>query len=232
MTTCADSMRTVLRFYYCEAYFLRGAKIFRKINLRALSFCEAPGKFRKFANFANLRISCALVSVSIQCCLHQSLRRVLRLLTSVWGVTLALPPPPRPPPWWSLKSPGCPHAHTCLSPGGACTPNGASTLGLPTGLLTGAGRDAMLAAMAASLAATACCTSGLRRMMSCRAGTSSSVRFRLVQPRSNSDACPLGDGVPLGGPRNYRIKKFKYCEVWNNFIYFRLDLLRGASTVI
>jgi len=33
-------------------------------------------------------------------------------------------------------------------------------LGLPTGLLPGAGRDAMLAAMAASLAATACCTSG------------------------------------------------------------------------
>jgi len=48
----------------------------------------------------------------------------------------------------------CSCAHTCLSPGGACTPNGASTLGLPTGLLiTGAGRDAMLAAMAASLAA-------------------------------------------------------------------------------
>jgi len=54
----------------------------------------------------------------------------------------------------------CSSAHTCLSPGGACTPNGASTLGLPTGLLTGAGRDVMLAAMAASLAATACCTSG------------------------------------------------------------------------
>jgi len=34
-------------------------------------------------------------------------------------------------------------------------PQCASTLGLPTGLLTGAGRDAMLAAMAASLAATA-----------------------------------------------------------------------------
>ena len=75
-----------------------------------------------------------------------------------------------------------------LSPGGACTPNGASTLGLPTGLLTGAGRDAKLAVMAASLAATACCTSGLRRMMSSRAGPSSCVRFRLVQPRSNSDA--------------------------------------------
>jgi len=43
----------------------------------------------------------------------------------------------------------CSCAHTCLSPGGACTSNGASTLGLPTGLLTGAGRDAMLAAMAA-----------------------------------------------------------------------------------
>ena len=63
------------------------------------------------------------------------------------------------------------------------------------------------------LAATACCTSGLRQMMSSRAGPSSSVRFRLVQPRSNSDACPLGDGVLLGGPRNYRIKKSKYCEV-------------------
>jgi hypothetical protein len=48
-------------------------------------------------------------------------------------------------------------------------------LGLPTGLLTGAGRDAMLAAMAASLAATACCTSGLRRMMSSRAGPLSSA---------------------------------------------------------
>ena len=71
----------------------------------------------------------------------------------------------------------------------------------------------MLTAMAASLAATACCTSGLRRMMSSRAVTSSSVSFRLVQPRSNSDACPEGDGVPLGGPRNYRIEKSDYCEV-------------------
>jgi len=31
-----------------------------------------------------------------------------------------------------------------LSPGGACTPNGASTLGLPTGLLTGAGMQCWL----------------------------------------------------------------------------------------
>ena len=36
----------------------------RIINLRALSFCEAPEKLRKFAN---LGISCALLSVSIQC---------------------------------------------------------------------------------------------------------------------------------------------------------------------
>jgi len=73
-----------------------------------------------------------------------------------------------------------------------------------------------------------CCTSGLRRMMSSRAGPSSSVFFRLVQPRSYSDACP----VPLGRPRNYRIKKSKYCEVLKNFIYFRLDLLRGASIIV
>ena len=46
---------------------MRGAKIIRIINLRALSFCEAPEKLRKFANFANLGISCALLSVSIQC---------------------------------------------------------------------------------------------------------------------------------------------------------------------
>jgi len=65
---------------------------------------------------------------------------------------------------------------TYLSPGGACTPNGASTLGLPTGILTGVGWDALLAAMAASLAATASCTSGLRWMMSSRTGPSSSVR--------------------------------------------------------
>ena len=39
----------------------------RIINLRALSFCEAPEKLRKFANFANFGISCALLSVSIQC---------------------------------------------------------------------------------------------------------------------------------------------------------------------
>ena len=46
---------------------MRGAEIIRIINLRALSFCEAPEKLRKFANFANLGISCALLSVSIQC---------------------------------------------------------------------------------------------------------------------------------------------------------------------
>ena len=149
---------------------MRGANIISIINLRAISFCEAPEKLRKFASFANLGISCALLSVSIQC--------------------------------WFTSNPlhmSCSSAHTRLSPGGACTPNGASTLGLPTNLLTGAGRDAMLAAMAVSLAATACCTSGLRRMMSSRAGTSSSVRFRLVQPRSNSDACPLGRWGFIGG---------------------------------
>jgi len=36
---------------------LRGAEIIRIINLRALSFCEAPEKLRKFANFANLGTS-------------------------------------------------------------------------------------------------------------------------------------------------------------------------------
>ena len=46
---------------------MRGAKIIRIINLRALSFCEAPEKLRKFASFANLGICCALLSVSIQC---------------------------------------------------------------------------------------------------------------------------------------------------------------------
>jgi hypothetical protein len=46
---------------------LRGAEIIRIINLRALSFCEAPEKLRKFANFANFGIFCALLSVSIQC---------------------------------------------------------------------------------------------------------------------------------------------------------------------
>jgi len=46
---------------------LRGAEIIRIINLRALSFCEDLEKLRKFANFANLGISCALLSVSIQC---------------------------------------------------------------------------------------------------------------------------------------------------------------------
>ena len=34
------------------------------------------------------------------------------------------------------------------------------------------------------------CLLHIRRMMSSRAGPSSSVRFCLVQPRSNSDACP------------------------------------------
>jgi len=81
------------------------------------------------------------------------------------------------------------------------------TLGLPTGLLTGAGRDAMLAAMAASLAATACCTSGLRRMMSSRAGPSSSVRYRLVQPRSNSDACSLGRWGSIWGTQKLLLIK-------------------------
>ena len=46
---------------------MRGAEIIRIINLRALSFCEAPEKLRKFANFANLGISCDLLYVSIQC---------------------------------------------------------------------------------------------------------------------------------------------------------------------
>ena len=46
---------------------MRGAEIIRIIYLRALSFCEAPEKLRKFANFANLGTPCALVSVSIQC---------------------------------------------------------------------------------------------------------------------------------------------------------------------
>ena len=44
----------------------------------------------------------------------------------------------------------------------------------------------MLAAMAASVAATACCSSGLKRMMSFQAGPSSSVRFLFLQPRSYS----------------------------------------------
>ena len=43
---------------------MRGAEIIRIVHLRALSFCEAPEKLRKFAN---LGISCALLSVSIQC---------------------------------------------------------------------------------------------------------------------------------------------------------------------
>ena len=123
----------------------------------------------------------------------------------------------------------CSSAHTCLSPGGACTPNGASTLGLPTGLLTGTGRDEMLAAMAASLAATACCTSGLRRMMSSR--PSSSVRFRLVQPRSYSDACPRAIGFHWGDPKITAIKSLSIARSEKTF-YFRLDLLRGASIII
>jgi len=170
--------------------------------------------------------------------LHQSLRckhtlpassasglLLLLLLLLLWSEDASAPGAP-PHSTWVAALP----THACLLEGLA--PNGASTLGLPTGLLTGAGRDAMLASMAASLAATACCTSGLRRMMSSRAGPSSSVRFRSVQPRSNSDACPLGRWVLLGGPRNYRIKKSKYCKVWKNFIYFWLDSLRGASIII
>jgi hypothetical protein len=115
-------------------------------------------------------------------------------------------------------------------PGGACTPNGASTLGLPTGHLTGAGRDAMLAAMAASLAATACCTSGLRRMMSSRAGPSSSVRFRLVQPRSISDAC-RAMGFYWGDPETTALKSLSIARS-EKTIYFRLDLLRGSVIII
>jgi hypothetical protein len=41
--------------YYCEAYLLRGAKIIRIINLRALRFCEVLQKFGKFAKFAIFR---------------------------------------------------------------------------------------------------------------------------------------------------------------------------------
>ena len=74
-------------------------------------------------------ISCALLSVSFSIGLHQSLTRVLWLLTSAWGVTLAKPPPPpphpRPPLWWSLKSPRfqgpCPCPCPCPSP---CNPAG------------------------------------------------------------------------------------------------------------
>jgi len=90
----------------------------------------------------------------------------------------------------------------------------------------------MLAAMAASLAATACCTSGLRRMMSSRAGPSSSVRFRLVQPRSNTDACPLGRwGFHWGNPETTALTSLSVARS-EKTIYFRLDLLRGASIII
>jgi len=89
---------------------LRGAVIIRIINLRALSFCEAPEKLGKFANFADLGISCALLSVSIQCWFTS--KSETSFMAPNFRVTLALPPPPpppprrlRPPPWWSLKSP-------------------------------------------------------------------------------------------------------------------------------
>jgi len=90
----------------------------------------------------------------------------------------------------------------------------------------------MLAAMGASLAATACCTSGLRRMMNSRAGPSSSVRFRLVQPRSNTDACPLGRWGSIGGTQKLLHLKVLSIARSEKTIYFRLDLLRGASIII
>ena len=55
------------------------------------------------------------------------------------------------------------------------------------------------------------------------------VLFRLVQPRSNSDASPFWRWGSIWG---YRIKESKYCEVWKTLIYFRLDLLWGASIII
>ena len=61
---------------------MRGAEIIRIINLRALSFYEAPEKLRKFANFANLGISFLSSLYLFSVGLHQSLRRVLWLLTS------------------------------------------------------------------------------------------------------------------------------------------------------
>jgi hypothetical protein len=88
----------------------------------------------------------------------------------------------------------------------------------------------MLAAIAASLAATACCTSGLRRMMSSQAGPSSSVRFRLVQPRSNSDAC-RAMGFHWGDPETTALKSLSIARS-EKTIYFRLDLLRGSVIII
>ena len=67
--------------------------------------------------------------------------------------------------------------------------------------------------------------------MSSRAGTSSSVRFRLVQPRSNSDACPWAMGLHWGDPGTTALKSLSIARFEKTFC-FRLDLLQGASIII
>ena len=187
---------------------MRGAKIIRIINLRALSFCEAPEKLRKFANFANLGISYALLSVSIQCWFtSKSETSFMAPNFSLRSYFCIASPPSSSPSSSSVvvseisRVPTCPHMPLSWR---GLHPQWCKHLGPPHRPLNW-GRAGCNAgcngAMAASLAATACCTSGLRRMMSSRAGQSSSVRFRLVQPRSNSDAC-RAMGLHLGRPRN------------------------------
>ena len=225
---------------------MRGAEIIRVINLRALSFCEAPEKFRKFANLANLAISCALLSVSIQCWFSKSDTNCMApnfslrsysciafppsssvVVSEISKVSRPLPLPlPLP-----LRPCRCILTHTACFFSCCCCccccfccevqthlmlpptppelqlcphmplswrglhPQWCKHFGPPH--RPQVGWEATLDAVAASLAATACCISGLRRMMSSRAGPSSSVRFRLV-PRSNSDA-PLGRWGSIGG---------------------------------
>jgi len=85
----------------------------------------------------------------------------------------------------------------------------------------------MLAEMGASLAATACCTtSGLRRMLSSRAGPSSSVRFRLVKPRSNSGAC-RAVGFHRGDPETTALKSLSIARSENFLFIFGLTYCEG-----
>jgi len=87
----------------------------------------------------------------------------------------------------------------------------------------------MLAAMAASLAATACCTSGLRRMMSSQAGTSSSVRFRLVQPRLYSDACSWAMGFHWGDPETTALKSLSIARFKKTLFISGLNYCEGPQ---